>query len=438
MAKKILYILSGNLSHTPRALKSIKINSEQNYCDIIAINRGEPWGKMDSHLLENLSIKYTTISLKRQKDLKNWLNSKILELISKFLYIINIRSIKSIGFASNRSSILLVTAFYKIKGKYDLIIGHSSGAILPSWVLAKKLQIPYIIDVEDYYPGEQDKIISLNEKSRREFLLKKLLPDALFVTVASPLIGERIKNLVGNQNLKNIAVINNCFPSSEFEFIPQIESSSPLSTSFHVLSRPSTSFFPSHLVHFVWFSQNIAVNRGLELIVPELIKIKNKIHLHLIGNLYNDFNKQWIVPNSEFISTYSPMSQKELNRFICQFDIGLALELSSIDENRNICLTNKIWAYLQSGLFILATNTPAQVEFMNEHERNGIVFDASTQSQSGTEKINLVSLDEALNYIVNNIDTINKEKKNRFKRAKEFSWEKESHKLKNILIEINN
>ena len=469
---KILYILSGNISHTPRALKSILTFAPINEVKIIGINRGGIWEQLDIDLIKQSNINYKSIPFERNSSLFCWLISKLIQLISSVLYKLNLRIPFIFAFSGNRASILLNLKLYQLKRQFNIIIGHSSGALYPVWSLSKKLKVPFIFDLEDYHPGEQINSDTFNEKRRREFLLKKLLPEASFVTVASPLIAERIKELVGATNLKNLAVINNCFPSSEFEFTPQDPHTKSISTSSHVLPRPSTSHIPrttsistsSHvpfsrpftslftrpstsffsrpstsiLVHFVWFSQNIASNRGLEIIIPELIKVKDKIHLHLIGNLYDDFNQEWIVPNREFISTYPPVSQKELNRFICQFDVGLALELSSVDENRGICLTNKIWTYLQAGFYILATDTPAQIAFIEEHEGHGLVFDALTQRHGATEKMKYKSLEETLDYIVNNIEAIRNQKKERFERAKEYSWENESVKLVNIWDRVLN
>ncbi len=74
----------------------------------------------------------------------------------------------------------------------------------------------------------------------------------------------------------------------------------------------------------------------------------------------------------------------------------------------------------------------------------GLVFDALTQRHGGqinteaqrTEKYK--SLEDTLNYIVNNIDTIRNQKKDRFERAKEYSWENESVKLVNIWDKVLN
>jgi hypothetical protein len=439
--KRILYILSGNLSTTPRALQSIREACKHYDVNILGINRSSQWKAFDDELVQEHSFNYSALSLGSDK-LIVWLVVGFLHKVCIFLYLFFKQSITITAFASTKVHILLWVRLKNERDKYDLIIGHSGSSLYPVWRYAQRHHIPFIFDVEDYHPGEKINKDAKNEKQRREFLLQKLLPDAADVIMGSPLIGERITKLLGKLSHKNSIVINNCFPSDEFEFKKlRVKSQEPgnirhepSSSSPHA---PDSVFYASHVtplkVHFVWFSQNISANRGLELMIPELAKLKESVHLHLIGNLYTDFDNQWILPNHEFISTYSPMSQKELNHFICQFDVGLALELGSADENRQICLTNKIWAYLQAGLFILATDTLAQVKFMKEHEKHGIAVKVvETSYSSGTEELRKQSIDSSLKNIVTNIDRIRTEKKDRFEKARAFSWEVESKKLRRL------
>ena len=426
---KILYVLSGNLSHTPRALKSIQTLSYNHKIEIIGINRGISWEQLDNELIDKYNLCYKTIDLERHKDLIKWIISKLIELICKFLSSIKIKSPLIVAFSSNRTSILLNRYLNKEKDKNIIIIGHSSGSLYPVWNLSKKLKVPFIFDLEDFHPGEFIEKDPNNEKKRRSYLLTKILPDATFVTVASYLIGEKIKTLVGEFNLKNLIIINNCFYSSEFFIKTNI-------TTNYIIDKEYNNYIPTfstqqkNKINFVWFSQNISRERGLELIIPQLIKIRNQVHLHLIGNLYNDFDQLWINPNNDFISVYPPMSQLKLHSFICNFDIGLALEPGK-DENNLVAVSNKIWAYLQAGLFILATDTPAQVNFMSDHISHGIIF-----NHLNISKNKFITSHEALNYILDNIDTIRKNKLERFNKAKEYSWEMESMKLNKVLLQV--
>jgi hypothetical protein len=48
------------------------------------------------------------------------------------------------------------------------------------------------------------------------------------------------------------------------------------------------------------------------------------------------------------------------------------LEDGSVDLNRNLCLTNKIWSYLLAGLFIVASETEAQRRFLEDFPGHGV------------------------------------------------------------------
>jgi glycosyltransferase involved in cell wall biosynthesis len=210
---------------------------------------------------------------------------------------------------------------------------------------------------------------------------------------------ELLNNYPENQHL----LINNCFSQTEFQFTEN----------------------NSEKIKFVWFSQNISQGRGLELVIPALAKFKDKIELHLIGNLYANFNDAFLSNYSDFITLYKPLSQKELNLKLSEFDIGLAIELNTADFNRQICLTNKIFAYTQSGLYVLATDTFAQIKFIEEHKNIGLITKQKTDDF-------ITSIEK----IINNISEIRNNKKSRFNYAQQLSWENESKKLNTIWNKI--
>lgn len=117
----------------------------------------------------------------------------------------------------------------------------------------------------------------------------------------------------------------------------------------------------------------------------------------------------------------------KLHITLAEFDIGLALESIEQDQNRDICLTNKIWAYAQAGLFVMATNTSAQKLFINENPWAGLIV--------GQKK---VEIEPKVNWLLGNIEKIRKERIIRFEMAKDLSWEKEGEKLKKVIAEILN
>jgi glycosyltransferase involved in cell wall biosynthesis len=233
--------------------------------------------------------------------------------------------------------------------------------------------------------------------------MKTFLPKTAYFSYASPLIGKHSLELFSGSKIPDNLLINNCFSENEFEFHEN----------------------DVEKIQFVWFSQNIAAGRGLERALPALYEFKDQVQLNLIGNLYPEFYNNFLIQYADILQIIEPLPQKELNKYICQFDIGLAIELATADYNREICLTNKIFAFSQAGLYILATNTSAQKQFMEEHKESGIVSGQSIEE-----------MQEKVSFIIQNIETIRKDKKKRFENAKKLSWESESQKLVEIWAKI--
>jgi hypothetical protein len=140
--------------------------------------------------------------------------------------------------------------------------------------------------------------------------------------------------------------------------------------------------------------------------------------LTLIGNLNNDFYLNHLA-GKENIYLIPALPQVELNNELSKFDIGLAIENNNEDENRNVCLTNKIWSYFQAGLFIVASDTPAQHNFLNRFNEHGIIMNLFD------EKV----VEQILREIYEQWDVLSQKKLERFNMAKQHAWETESEKL---------
>lgn len=401
MKKDLLLILSGNLSTTPRALKVLLFLHENYNCKVVLINRSNLWGQKDQELIIAHGLEVVSLALGRRR-LGRWIHATVTQSVVRLLYPFFKKNKRINAYASNKASVFLNQFLNSDNKDYDLVLGFSAGSLYPAYRMSQKKKIPFIFDVEDYHPGELIGKNVENEKKRRVFLLKQILPSANHITFASPLIMEECFELFENpeQIKAKSTIINNCFSEQEFTY------------------KDNTT----EKIKFVWFSQNIAEGRGLEEVLPILAKFSAQIELHLIGNLYDDFRTEWISKYKHLITVHEPQSQKKLNNMLSQFDVGLALEIESEDYNRQICLTNKIWAYLQSGLYILATDTPAQKEFIAAHPASGVI--------SSLEPKTLQSVVE--NILKSKID-IRQQKRARFEYARQFSWEKEQQKLKKIL-----
>lgn len=390
-----LFILSGNLSTTPRATKTIIF--AKNFFDIttIYINRSSVWLNLDKQFAKSLNINYKYTDLQNKKSF-NWIIKSIIYKIINFLAKLFPKNLFLLGLCSSKAGFFIYFNNLKIKQKYQIIIAHSFGSLFAAYKLSQRHKTPFVFDVEDYHPGEN---CSPSEQKRREILMKKILPYAHYITYASPLIGEYTHKLIPNFPKNKMILINNCFSKNDFKLIENL----------------------SEKVQFVWFSQNIAQGRGLEYIIPILKNFQNKIHLNIIGNLYDDFYNNFLQKYISFITILPPLPPKQLNLQICNYDIGLAIEPGK-DLNNKIALSNKIWAYLQAGLYIVATNTPAQTLFAKEHKLCTEIIDFN-QNQT-MHKIEI---------IINNINNIRQQKPFRYKYAQQFCWENESQKLNSIL-----
>lgn len=337
-----------------------------------------------------------------RRPLLPWLISSIVNKICIWIWPFFKGSLLIAAYAHNKRSYLLHHHLRKHRGVYDIIIGHNLGALYPVYRFAKRKNIPFSFDVEDYHPGEASAYTVRGEVKRRKFLLSSLLPGAAYISYASPLIGSRTCNLASPFKMPGRVLINNCFSKGEFK--PPRLNEGPL--------------------QLVWFSQTISFGRGLELIIPVLNKFREVVSLCLIGNLDHDFFNQLIKSNEDYITVCEPLALGDLLKILSQFDVGLALEPGK-DENNLIALSNKIWAYLQSGLYILATDTPAQKIFMDEFALHGTITIQDPES-----------FRTALEHIIQHKDEIRKSAPRRYEKAQRVAWEVESKKLQNIWREI--
>ena len=402
--KKILFISSANLTTNPRLQKELKIAVEQGHeVDFVGFYSRNWSDKVDSTIIKDINANFHYISATRKPFLK-WFFSTAFETISRKIYKLRKEQLKINAYAHSKRTILIQQFLKKNKKKYDIIIAHTLATLYPAYILAKKQNIPFTFDIEDYHPGEIIYRDGKNEIERRKFLMQELLPKASYITYASPLIGEYSLKLLNSQlPTLNSQLINNCFSETEFQFKEN----------------------NSKKIKFVWFSQNISKGRGLELILPALAKFKAHVEVNLIGNLYQGFYDTFLYEFSDFVKIIPPLPQKELNLKLSEFDIGLAIEISSVDLNKDIALSNKIFAYAQAGLYIFATNTKAQKQFLQEHSQLGI-----------SVKQEVLNISNEIEIIIKNILKIRQQKKERYNYSQKLSWEKESEKLVKIWNEI--
>ncbi len=403
--RNILFVTTANLAMKPRLVKELKeARLIFNEVSVIAFKINNQTDEIHTKLCEELGIKHKELIATRDNFIP-WLLVSIIHKVCVYIWPVFKKSLLVSAFASNKRTIQLILYFlYSKKKNINLVNGRNTATLFPLWLLHKYYNISVIFDVEDYHPGENVSWTNpFHERVRREFLIQHILPKAEFASCAGLPIMNQVKSLLKNESFKTMN-INNTFPSKEFKFIsPQ-----------------------KGKIQFVWFSVDISRKRGLELFIPVMYNFKDLIHLTLIGNKTEEFYSNFLDKYGDFITIKPTMMPNKLHHDICHYDVGLAIEQNDIDLNKDLAISNKIYAYVLAGLYIITTATTGQQYFMRENK-----FSGTSCSQ------NITSIRKTVQYVVDHIDDIRGQKKERFLKAKNLGWESESYKLVDAWNNIN-
>ena len=404
MAKRVLFISTLNLATNPRILKEIKLANALDYdISFLGFHLGNWSDELDKEIRKQVpKANYTYLEASRINFLP-WLRDSLLERVNRIFWKLQTKNLRLSATAHTKRTFSLLKFANKVKRMdFDLVIGHTLGTFYPASIIARKAGCPYAFDIEDFHPGEHIEGDSKDEISRRELIMNRTFLDAAYISASSPLIGKYSKELCGLDEKKIIPILN-FFYSDEF--------------------RPPVTPVSSK-IQLIWFSQFIGPGRGLEIVLSHWDSLKEYFELTLIGTASVSLDGMF----QAGIRIIPPLPQRELHQMLGSFDVGLAFELTNRDINRDIALTNKLLAYFQAGLYILTTDTAAQVDFMKQNPNAGMSF-----SQISPE-----SFLNAMKDIRNNITQIRLGSLKRYENAVNHNWEKESEKLREIWNQILN
>ena len=233
----------------------------------------------------------------------------------------------------------------------EIYLAHYSGALPGAHRAACKHGARLVFDAEDFHRGEmphlpqQIKNVVATEEA--------ILPWVDAITAASPMIAKAYKALYPQ---KLVTIVNNVFS---------------------VRNLQAVSSHSDKELKLFWFSQYIGPHRGLELVVKALNELEDQeITLTLLGNCQSEKYRQNLVSlakRPERIKFMNAVPPEEVFRIAANHDIGLALEFPG-NLNRQFCLTNKMFTYLLAGNGILASDTEAQSEFLQQNTGMGFLY----------------------------------------------------------------
>ena len=337
--------------------------------------------------------------------------------------------------------------------KANLYIAHHVESLGAACTAARKHRGRFAIDAEDFHSGmfavpatPPETYFSVNEieilltqaesqpkgaeQQRIEYLERKYLPFCDYITAASDGIGEAYAL---KYNLPRPTTILNVFPketilNSEFSILDS--TAGLLHTSVHHAIEDNSKFKiqNSKLFKLYWYSQVIGPGRGLEDAVKALALMVSPCELHLRGTSLEPF-----VTDLNGLATklgvgrrlfiHPPCPPDDLIREAARYDIGLALE-NTVEMNRLICVTNKMFTYMNAGLAIIATDTPGQRGIMNQAPDVGMLCRMN----------NAESLAEAINSLISDPARLKKaQRASRLAAENRFNWALEAKKLLQII-----
>lgn len=400
MAKKIVIITTGQPSTNPRMIKEYQALKEEGYIVKVFYSFWANWANAaDTTLFDSGQInKEDFILVGGSRIYQNWKYnySRFRRKLCKIL------SFQPKEYSFSRTAFFLEQA--ALKEKADLYIAHNVGALSSAVKAAKKYNAKVGFDAEDYHRGEFRKQEAQNAKVVK-FIEDKYLPQCHYITAASPLIFKAYKTLYP---FVKVTAINNVFSKKYLQKLPE--------ESIGILK-------------LFWFSQTVGPNRGLETAVKaiEILKDTCHIQLHLMGKVSaeyaSDLIKLTTCPNSIFFMP--PVAPDAIFAEASKFDVGLSLEVPE-PENRDFCLTNKIFTYLLAGNCIIFSDTKAQTDFFNSFPAIGFLYRTDDVTQ----------LSEILLHLYYNKSDLNNKKQNSLRLASEhLNWENESRKFKVLIKE---
>lgn len=396
---KIVLISSGQPSLNPRLVKEADALANNGYQVTVLYAYWNEWGTaFDKELIADKKWAAIRIGGDPNDHKTTYFISRLIHKIAKIIN--KFTKGHYLGeLAIARSSYFLIKEAKKYPG--DMYIGHNLGAIAATVKAARYNKAYCGFDAEDFHRNELS-----NDTHNQDVILKAkieelYIPLVDYLTASSQNIGKAYQHLFPE---KSPVIIRNVFPKNIAVRQPIIKLKGP--------------------VKLFWFSQTIGSDRGLEIAIEAFKRLENyPFELHLLGHI-DDITKNKILESltrkhKEVIHFYKPIPSGDIINFSSQFDIGLAIETGA-PMNRDICLTNKIFTYIQAGLCIVASNTTAQCQLMEQYPTIGKTFN----------KTDPKSLADVLFYYYQNREILFETRKAALKFAhEELNWENESRKF---------
>jgi len=358
MPKRVCIITAGHLATCPRMLKVADALHESGY-DVRVVSASYiPWAQeADRQIRQTRNWQWSVFEYEKSRAPFQYYKTAVRFHLARRLA----RTLDAgkMGFnvqasAFSRAHPELVKLV--VQAPADFIYGGTSGGIAVVAEAARRLGIPFALDLEDFHSAEQEAgPDSQLAQSLIAQIGKKILHQASFLTAGSGAIAEAYHSKYGVKPV----VLNNVFP------LPKTP-------------PPMTTSSGSGLKLY-WFSQTIGGGRGLEDVIRAAGLAAFPMELHLRGRTIPKYINSIQTLAAEVaprlkLQVHPPAAPDEMIKTAEDYDVGLALEQNT-PFNRQICLTNKAFTYMLAGLAVVFTNTPGQRDLARDLGPGALLYE---------------------------------------------------------------
>ncbi len=337
---KVAIVTSGHFSTSPRVWKEADALAAHGHdVTVIGASYNARDAALDAEMLvgrrwrHRISANLVGTSLPVQA----WrLVNRATSRVGRALLRYGVRSPSALGYAATS----LLTAAREEHA--DLTILHLEPAL---WAGVQLLAEGYrvAVDVEDWH-SENDAGCDWGGDAQKQFLSsleRAVLPRAAFVTTTS------------NAMAAALAAAYGC--------------ATPHTIYNAVAVRPSTPPPATDAVRFVWFSQTLGAGRGLEDLCAAMPLLTGEWEVEIRARA-SEAAVSWmrgLVPADLWprVHIECVVPPDQLSAAVARHDVGLALE-SPRFQSKDLTASNKIFEYLQNGLFVVASATAGQREVL--------------------------------------------------------------------------
>ena len=343
--RRVVILTPSPIGSNPRVVKEADALHETGYdVTVVATRTHDHIEARDAALMRRIAWRLKRIDLRRPL---RWRTHRIMQMAARQMFRASGHApLADLGGSAFTQPLLWAA----LRTPADLYIAHYPPALPAAAAAARRYAASHAFDAEDFHPGDcpdehryeiERRLIAATERQH--------LPGAAYVSAASPGIAEAYARTYG---LRPPTVALNVFPRTRAPTQPTVRGT----------AVPAPSLY--------WFSQTIGPDRGLECAIAAIGLSTARPHLFLRGIVANGYGDTIArlaaeAGASQRVHLLSPAAPDDMERLAAAYDAGLALETGH-SLNRRLCLTNKLFSYVQAGVPPLMSDTSAQRAFADE------------------------------------------------------------------------